>query len=111
MTVRVRAVNFSAAHTFGKAPASSVELVAGLGVAGDVHAGKTVQHRSRVAADPTRPNLRQVHLIHEELFTLLGARGFTVAPGHLGENITTTGGFISCRCRPGRGSTSALRWC
>ena len=46
---------------------------------------------SRVAADPTQPNLRQVHLIHAELFAELAARGFAVSAGELGENITTEG--------------------
>jgi MOSC domain-containing protein YiiM len=68
-----------------------ITLLAGLGVAGDAHAGVTVQHRSRVAADPTQPNLRQVHLIHAELHDELGENGFTVLPGQLGENVTTRG--------------------
>ena len=80
-----------AAHAFSKPPASSIRLVAGLGVAGDAHAGTTVQHRSRVARDPTQPNLRQVHLVHAELFDELAAAGFVVAPGELGENVTTRG--------------------
>ncbi|OKI07920.1 molybdenum cofactor biosysynthesis protein [Streptomyces sp. CB02056] len=62
-----------------------------MGVEGDVHAGVTVRHRSRVAQDPTQPNLRQVHLIHRELLTELGESGFDVTPGALGENITTEG--------------------
>lgn len=66
-------------------------LLAGLGVEGDVHAGVTVKHRSRVAQDPTQPNLRQVHLIQQELFAELRAAGFAVMPGDLGENITTSG--------------------
>jgi MOSC domain-containing protein YiiM len=60
-------------------------------VEGDVHAGVTVKHRSRMAQDPTQPNLRQVHLIHEELFAEVDEAGFRVAPGELGENITTSG--------------------
>ena len=60
----------------------------------DAHAGKTVQHRSRVLADPTQPNLRQVHLIHEELFELLRNESFTVTPGQLRENITTSGLYL-----------------
>ncbi|GAX51805.1 molybdenum cofactor biosysynthesis protein [Streptomyces olivochromogenes] len=36
-------------------------------------------------------NLRQVHLIHEELFDELCESGFTVAPGELGENVSTRG--------------------
>ena len=94
MPGRVSAVSLSVAHTFSKAPASVIELIAGLGVSGDAHAGKTVQHRSRVAADPTQPNRRQVHLMHEELFTLLGARGTAVSAGQLGENITTKGLYL-----------------
>ncbi|EGE41165.1 MOSC domain-containing protein [Streptomyces sp. SID4928] len=87
----VTAVSSSAGHTFGKESRESVILLAGLGVEGDAHAGVTVKHRSRVAQDPTQPNLRQVHLIHEELFTELADAGFTVAPGELGENLTTRG--------------------
>ena len=62
-----------------------------MGVAGDAHAGRTVKHRSRVKADPTQPNLRQVHLIHAELYDELRAAGFDVVAGQLGENITTRG--------------------
>ncbi len=66
-------------------------LVAGLGVANDAHAGETVQHLSRVRRDPCQPNLRQVHLIHAELFDDLATKGFTIHGGELGENITTRG--------------------
>lgn len=76
-------------HRFSKPPSHEVVLLAGLGVQGDAHAGPTVRHRSLVAADPTRPNLRQVHLIHAELFAELREQGFDVGPGQLGENITT----------------------
>lgn len=68
-----------------------IDIVAGLGVAGDAHAGTTVKHRSRVAVDPTQPNLRQVHLIASELLDEVNGLGFEVAPGALGENITTQG--------------------
>jgi len=78
-------------HGVGKDPADAITLVAGLGVEGDAHAGETVQHRSRVARDPTQPNLRQVHLIHAELHDELRARGFEVSPGQMGENVTTRG--------------------
>jgi MOSC domain-containing protein YiiM len=60
-------------------------------VEGDAHLGETVQHRSRVARDPTQPNLRQVHLIHSELHDELRAAGFEVASGQMGENVTTRG--------------------
>ncbi|MFZ5667934.1 MAG: MOSC domain-containing protein [Pseudomonadota bacterium] len=87
----VLAVARSARHGVGKIPRPSIRLVAGFGVEGDAHFGETVKHRSRVARDPTQPNLRQVHLIHAELFDELAAGGFTVAPGLMGENITTRG--------------------
>ena len=88
---RVLAVACSATHRFSKATAPSIRLLTGLGVEGDAHCGVTVKHRSRVARDPTQPNLRQVHLIHAELIDDLQARGFTVSPGTMGENITTQG--------------------
>ncbi|CRK61028.1 Uncharacterized protein conserved in bacteria [Alloactinosynnema sp. L-07] len=78
-------------HRFSKPVTASISLLAGLGVEGDAHAGVTVRHRSRVAVDPTQPNLRQVHLLHEELFEELARAGFGVKPGQLGENITTRG--------------------
>jgi MOSC domain-containing protein YiiM len=88
---RVVAVSCSARHTFSKPTQERIELLQGLGVAGDAHRGSTVQHRSRVAKDPTQPNRRQVHLLHAELHDELRAAGFTVAPGEMGENITTRG--------------------
>lgn len=79
----------SHAHTFSKRNERRIRLLAGLGVEGDAHMGATVKHRSRVAIDPSQPNLRQVHLIHAELFEELKAAGFPVRPGQMGENITT----------------------
>ncbi len=87
----VTAVSRSAAHTFSKPNRDSIRLLAGLGVEGDAHLGETVKHRSRVARDPTQPNLRQVHLIHAELHDELRAAGFAVEPGQMGENVTTRG--------------------
>jgi MOSC domain-containing protein YiiM len=87
----VTAVSRSATHTVSKSNRDSVRLLAGLGVEGDAHLGKTVKHRSRVARDPSRPNLRQVHLIHAELHDELEAAGLLVAPGRMGENVTTRG--------------------
>jgi MOSC domain-containing protein YiiM len=86
---QVIAVSRSATPHFGKSNESIIRLVAGLGVMGDAHLGETVQHQSRVIKDPTQPNLRQVHLIHAELFEELRPRGFDLAPGVIGENITT----------------------
>jgi len=91
MDGRVVAVHRSGTYTFTKPSVDHIELVAGLGVAGDVHAGTTVRHRSRVARDPTQPNLRQVHLIHAELHEELATRGYSIAPGAMGENVTTSG--------------------
>ncbi|WP_338695963.1 MOSC domain-containing protein [Streptomyces sp. Q6] len=87
----VAAVSSNGEYSFTKPNRDSITLLAGLGVEGDVHAGVTVRHRSRVAQDPTQPNLRQVHLIHEELFDEVAADGHRVRPGDLGENVTTRG--------------------
>jgi len=78
-------------HRFSKQLCESITLLAGLGVEGDAHAGRLVQHLSRKAKDPNVANLRQIHLIHAELFEELAAKGFHVEPGQLGENITTRG--------------------
>lgn len=78
-------------HRFSKPVRESIILVEGLGVYGDAHLGRTVQHRSRVAIDPTQANLRQVHLIQSELFDEVAAYGHALRPGDLGENITTVG--------------------
>jgi len=88
---RVVAVARDGGHHFSKALVPSIEIVAGQGVVGDAHSGETVKHRSRVRADPTQPNLRQVHLIHAELFDELAAKSFSVGPADLGENIATRG--------------------
>lgn len=88
---RVMAVCSSATHTMAKEVQRSIRLLEGLGVEGDAHAGTTVKHRSRVRQDATQPNLRQVHLIHAELHDELRTRGFELAPGRMGENITTRG--------------------
>jgi MOSC domain-containing protein YiiM len=87
----VAAVSRSPSHTLVKPNEDSIRLVEGLGVEGDAHLGTTVKHRSRVARDPSQPNLRQVHLIHGELHDQLRETGFTVMPGQMGENITTRG--------------------
>ncbi|TAK12785.1 MAG: MOSC domain-containing protein [Anaerolineae bacterium] len=90
-TPTILAVARSGGHSFSKDPCDEIHLLAGLGVEGDAHSGKTVQHLSRVKKDPTQPNLRQVHLIHAELIDELQAAGFVVGPGVMGENITTRG--------------------
>src|SRR5438105_15057054 len=87
----VAAVSRSDAHSMRKPSATAIRLLPGLGVEGDAHAGATVKHRSRVARDPTQPNLRQVHLIHAELHAELLEAGFCLSPGQMGENITTQG--------------------
>jgi MOSC domain-containing protein YiiM len=87
----VAAVSLRSGHHFSKTPSLGIRLLAGLGVAGDGHMGVTVQHRSRVRKDPTQPNLRQVHLMHAELFDELRTKGYLVKPGDLGENVTTSG--------------------
>jgi MOSC domain-containing protein YiiM len=91
MTATVVAVSAARGHGFSKTPQMWIRLTAGLGVDGDAHAGATVKHRSRVARDPSQPNLRQVHLIHAELFDALADRGFRLRPGDIGENVLTRG--------------------
>ncbi|WP_092095807.1 MOSC domain-containing protein [Curtobacterium sp. UNCCL20] len=78
-------------HRFSKPVVEEITLVENWGVDGDAHAGTTVQHRSRVARDPSQPNLRQVHLLHAEVFDEVASEGFQVAPGEMGENVTTRG--------------------
>ena len=87
----VVAVSRDSEHRFSKSPVDEILLITGWGVDGDAHAGITVQHLSRVARDPSQPNLRQVHLIHAELFDQVATVGFHVEAGQLGENITTRG--------------------
>ena len=89
MSPTIIALARDAQHRFSKPPCEAITLIAGLGVEGDAHAGRTVQHLSRMAKDPAGANLRQVHLIHAELFDELAAKGFNLAPGEMGENITT----------------------
>jgi MOSC domain-containing protein YiiM len=91
LTGRVVAVCTSAVHEFSKQARPAIRLLEGLGVEGDAHAGTTVQHRSRVRRNPSEPNLRQVHLVHTELFDEVARNGHQVRPGDLGENVTTTG--------------------
>ena len=88
----VTAVSVSATHTMTKPRAEAIRLLEGLGVEGDAHSGETVKHRSHVRRDPTKPNLRQVHLIHSELHDELAAQGHPgLRPGEMGENVTTAG--------------------
>lgn len=88
---KVISVSKSDKHQFSKRVEESIILVKGIGIKGDAHSGKSVKHRSRVKQNPTQPNLRQVHLIHNELLDELKSKGFHVGPGILGENITTAG--------------------
>lgn len=91
MVARVKAVSRDGTHRFSKVPCEAVTLIAGIGIAGDAHAGTLVQHRSRMRRDPNQPNLRQVHIIHTELLDEARAAGHNVGPGSLGENILTEG--------------------
>ena len=86
----VAAVCRSPTHSMTKPLADSIRLLAGLGVEGDVHQGATVTHLARLWKG-NAPNLRQVHLIHAELFDELRDAGFAVWAGLMGENITTRG--------------------
>lgn len=87
----VESVSSSPGHTFRKTRRDHIRLVPGRRVEGAAHYGETVKHRSRVRRAPDQPNLRQVHFISDELYVELRARGFSVSPGDLGENVTTHG--------------------
>lgn len=91
MSANVISVSRKAAHDFSKPPCDVIHLIEGLGVEGDAHLGKTVQHLSRIARDPSVLNVRQVHLMSSEFHDELNAAGFKVTSGDLGENITTRG--------------------
>lgn len=84
-------VNSKPTPGVGKIPRDQITLIANHGVEGDYHAGEFVRHRSRAAKDPTQPNIRQVHFIHDELFGEMARLGITVTPGAMGENVTTHG--------------------
>lgn len=73
---RVLSVGLNPTHGFGKSPAPSIRLLAGRGVEGDAHA---------------TGGLRQVHLLQAELFAQLRLAGYDIAPGQIGENVTTEG--------------------
>ncbi len=89
--MKVISVNISIKIHINKKAVDSINIIAGHGVEGDRHAGKTVQHIWDKKKNPTAPNLRQVHLIHKELFEEMSAKGFEIQPGEMGENITTEG--------------------
>src|SRR3954453_9590784 len=114
----VVAVSRNESYSFSKPRRDEVVLVAGRGIEADSHAGVNVRHQGRVRADPTQPNLRQVHLLHSELFEELRDQGYHVEPGQLGENVTTRGIDLLALPRgtvlrfgppapPGRGNPSA----
>ncbi len=87
----VAAVASDDAHRFSKPLRDEIRLVEGHGIEGDAHAGATVRRRSRFRGTWTEPNLRQVHLLQRELLAELAVEGHEVAPGELGENVTTSG--------------------
>lgn len=55
----------------------------------DCHNGVTVQHLSRMKMQPSPAKLRQVHLMHSELFDEMREAGHVILPQQLGENTTT----------------------
>ena len=87
----VVAVASNARHEFTKPTKETIRLVENHGVEGDAHAGGFIQHRFLAKKMPVLPNNRQVHLMPSELFSELASSGFHVAPGNLGENVTTSG--------------------
>ena len=89
--MKVVSLSKSSEHKFSKQTCHSLTFLKGLGIDGDAHCGETVKHRSRVKADPTQPNLRQVHIVHSELISELQQAGFNVEAGTIGENVLTSG--------------------
>jgi hypothetical protein len=87
----VVAVAADTGHRFSKPLRDSIDLVQGLGVLRDAHAGPHVRHRYLARRRPRLPNLRQIHLIAFELFAELRTAGYDIGPGQLGENITVAG--------------------
>ncbi|WP_293883840.1 MOSC domain-containing protein [Sphingomonas sp.] len=88
--MKIIAVSRQQQHRVTKDVVASIQLVAGHGVEGDAHFGEKVKHGYAVKKDPTRPNLRQVHLMPAELFDELSEKGFRVTAGVMGENVTTS---------------------
>ena len=88
MAGTIIAVSRSSGHTFSKSNEGSIRLLVGLGIEGDAHMGATATHLARLWKG-NAPNLRQVHLIHAELFDELRDAGYAVWAGLMGENITT----------------------
>ena len=84
-------VSSDAEHRFSKAKKDHINLIAGHGIEGDAHAGEYIRHRFLAKRWSRLPNRRQVHIIPAELFVELCGAGYRVAPGELGENITTQG--------------------
>ncbi len=89
--MKVVSLSRDSEHRFSKETCDSLVFVKGFGIEGDAHCGVTVKHRSRVKADPTQPNLRQVHLVHSELIPELQNSGFKVEAGIICENVLTEG--------------------
>jgi MOSC domain-containing protein YiiM len=87
----VVAVASNAKHGFSKCVRDRITLVKDHGVDGDAHAGRFIQHRYLAKKMPLLLNNRQVHLMASELFAELASSGFHIAPGELGENVTTAG--------------------
>lgn len=90
-SARIVSVHSSGTHDFSKQPRASIRLLAGFGVEGDAHAGRSDQHLFHIKRFGQHPNLRQFHLIQAELFDVLATHGFDVPPGALGENARTIG--------------------
>jgi MOSC domain-containing protein YiiM len=89
--MKVIAVSCDDTHRFSKPNRRSIRLIAGYGIEGDAHAGRFIKHRYQARQMPEMPNNRQVHLIQSELFDEVKEADFVLAPGDLGENITTSG--------------------
>lgn len=87
----VLATSRSIGHGFSKQPQAGVRLIAGEGVEGDAHRGRTTQHLYLKRKEPALPNLCQVHLFSSEMLGELAGLGFAIKAGEMGENLLTEG--------------------
>ncbi|KAL2824404.1 PK beta-barrel-protein domain-containing protein-like protein [Aspergillus cavernicola] len=92
MSQSVASVSKSPTHSFSKVPVPFIKVIAGLGVEGDCHAGRTVQHPPQCQITPPPVNLRQVHLLPMECLREVSAKlNKPLSAGDIGENVTTEG--------------------
>ena len=98
LKAKVEAVSANKDHSFTKVNMDRIRVVRDHGVEADAHFGTTVQHLHLVKKDPTRPNLRQVHLIALERIQS-GTRSVTLSDAVRWARISPPAGSISSTSR------------